>query len=92
MVYIESPHGFEFDPPFPMSMSNATSPLTIVELGSGTGVVGIALAEKLARLERTQDHIILTDLPEVCPLLEANLPQRPPYLKSALFARPLAWG
>ncbi len=45
----------------------------IVELGSGTGYVGLRLSEMLVDLGRRNDLVILTDLPDVCPLLEKNL-------------------
>ncbi|KDQ56973.1 hypothetical protein JAAARDRAFT_194164 [Jaapia argillacea MUCL 33604] len=66
--YLENPPGWEFDPPFPR---DSLKPLTILELGSGTGIVGLKIAEVLTR---HQEHlIILTDLPDVRSLLERNL-------------------
>ncbi|KAG0016885.1 hypothetical protein BGZ81_011010 [Podila clonocystis] len=44
-------------------------PLRIVEIGAGTGYVGIALAKRLTR----DSTLILTDLEEVVPLLERNV-------------------
>lgn len=49
-------------------MAYGDAQLTVVELGAGTGVVGLELAGKARR----EDWVVLTDLPEVCPLLEEN--------------------
>ncbi|KAF8934609.1 hypothetical protein BGZ52_003819 [Haplosporangium bisporale] len=49
--------------------STALPPLRIVEIGAGTGYVGIALAKRLTR----DSTLILTDLEEVVPLLERNV-------------------
>lgn len=69
------------------------SPLAILELGAGTGIVTSRILEMVA--DGARDVVISTDLPEVCPLLEANLKgllgesnQR----SDGLFIRPLAWG
>ncbi|KLO17421.1 hypothetical protein SCHPADRAFT_168515 [Schizopora paradoxa] len=45
----------------------------IVELGSGTGYVGLKLSELLFEQDERETLVILTDLPDVCPLLEKNL-------------------
>lgn len=87
-TYIEGPPNVVFDPPFLAPHDGARS-LTIIELGSGTGVVSAQCAERLAGRACT---IITTDLPDVCPLLEKNLCK---YAKSSgpkLLVRPLAWG
>lgn len=42
------------------------SDATVLELGSGTGLVGLAAAAILAR------HVLLTDLPDIVPNLERN--------------------
>ncbi|KAG0348687.1 hypothetical protein BG004_004509 [Podila humilis] len=47
----------------------ALDPIRIVELGAGTGYVGIALAKRL----RPSASLVLTDLEEVMPLLEKNV-------------------
>ena len=44
-------------------------PIRIVELGAGTGLVGIALAKRL----NSSATLVLTDLEEVIPLLEKNV-------------------
>lgn len=49
------------------------SPCTILELGSGNGYVGAHLARQLYESGRTADTLVLTDLPDVCPLLEENI-------------------
>ncbi|KAG0092690.1 hypothetical protein BGZ93_011378 [Podila epicladia] len=57
-------------PPSDASSETATHPpLRIVEIGAGTGYVGIALAKRLTR----DSTLILTDLEEVVPLLERNV-------------------
>jgi len=56
-----------FDPPSPFSVTSEVL-FTALELGSGTGYVGLELAKTLGK----EDMIILTDLEEVCPLLELN--------------------
>lgn len=118
MLYLEeSPH-LEFDPPPPFTLapdppstSNLKDSFRIIELGSGTGIVGLKLAEHLARLRaadsqgstRKGDLIILTDLDDVCPLLEENLYGRRAQIYGgtsglsdpsdvAVEVRPLAWG
>ncbi|KAA1477186.1 hypothetical protein DENSPDRAFT_786231 [Dentipellis sp. KUC8613] len=80
----------EFDPPFdpscgasPETSTGSDTPLTILELGAGTGIVGFALARRL----HARDMVVVTDLPEVCPLLEDGR-QRTLTVR----VRPLAWG
>lgn len=97
LFYVQSPLEFTFDPPFLAT----TSPRTILELGSGTGVVAAAVARVV---DQREDLVIATDLPEVCiyllrtpaycsnglqvcPLLDKNLRISPNTL-----VRPLAWG
>lgn len=80
LFYVRSPLEFTFDPPFLAT----TSPRTILELGSGTGVVAAAVARVV---DQREDLVIATDLPEVCPLLDKNLRTSPNTL-----VRPLAWG
>ena len=80
-----------FDPPFAGERCHPM--LTILELGAGTGIVTSRIIEAVAT--REQDIVISTDLPEVCPLLEANLEQTPSHdtrHHSTLLVRPLAWG
>lgn len=77
MLYVRNPDAYEFDPRFDIGPEAA-----IVELGAGTGAAGLALAA-------THPHarVVLTDLPEVCPLLQSNARE---YLGAMV--RPLAWG
>lgn len=126
IFYLEgSPH-LEFDPPSPFTFSvtrpstpKPKGPLRIIELGSGTGIVGLKLAEHLVRMRsgtainqaaglrsspQKRDLIILTDLDDVCPLLEENLDGRRAQIYGqsadnsggardvAVEVRPLAWG
>ena len=79
----------EFDPaPFTgelrLQNDHERHPITAIELGSGTGFVAAHIA---AWLRPDLDLFFATDLPEVCPLLEANLRSCP-----AVKVRPLAWG
>ncbi|KAK0204944.1 putative methyltransferase-domain-containing protein [Desarmillaria ectypa] len=84
LLYVDPPPTWEFDPPF---LENQDSSLyTIVELGSGTGIIAHSLS---CSLTSGKDIIVSTDLPEVCPLLEENLRSE---LKGIVFVRPLAWG
>ncbi|KJA16427.1 hypothetical protein HYPSUDRAFT_193151 [Hypholoma sublateritium FD-334 SS-4] len=94
ILYIQPPQNIEFDPPFINTDRTCTSTkYSMLELGSGTGLVASTL---LKLLDPARDHIIVTDLPEVCPLLEANL--RPVSLhadvsrSSAVTIMPLSWG
>ncbi|KAL0954350.1 hypothetical protein HGRIS_003345 [Hohenbuehelia grisea] len=99
-LYIDPPADWSFDPPFVL---NPNAPQTLIELGSGTGIVGKRISN---RLVPHRDLIIVTDLAEVCfpafemtpimlkpskvcPLLEQNL-----YMQQnhTVVVRPLAWG
>jgi len=77
MLYVRSPDAYEFDPRFDIEPDAA-----IVELGAGTGAAGLALAAA-----HPHAHVVLTDLPEVCPLLQSNAQGYP-----GVMVRPLAWG
>ena len=70
----------EIDPS--CSIFDSQDDLRIVELGSGTGIVGVHLAKLLSSaLAHTEDRpsrktrLILTDLIDVCPLIEDTLAQ-----------------
>ncbi|KAJ3553541.1 hypothetical protein NP233_g12619 [Leucocoprinus birnbaumii] len=82
LLYIQPPPKLTFNTQF----LEINSPRTIVELGSGTGVVAAAIARVT---DRHEDLVIATDLPEVCPLLEKNLSAS---MNSSVLVRPLAWG
>ncbi|PYH73806.1 protein N-lysine methyltransferase family protein [Aspergillus vadensis CBS 113365] len=62
------------------------SPLHVLELGSGCGVVGIALAELLP-----QCSVVLTDLPEVEEIVTQNIAVAKPADSSELEFRTLDW-
>lgn len=92
-----------FDPPCSLFTAENDTRHTIVELGSGTGYVSLRLAEKLLRLQNRHDVLIITDLPEVCPLIKKSLRvERNKWSTSALFPTtsntdfikvlPLPWG
>ena len=86
LFYIHPSPDFEFDPPL-IDLSRKSETITIIELGSGSGMVAFSLAKLL---KSGCDHLIATDLPEVwrlfnicpnwvpkdvqvCPLLQDNL-------------------
>ncbi|KAF5372738.1 hypothetical protein D9615_010127 [Tricholomella constricta] len=94
-IYVNPPTEMEFDPPFIANPATSSSqcPLTILELGSGAGMTSSRIAKNLD----VHDMLIVTDLPEVCPLLERNLKahalltvQSPP--DPLILVRPLTWG
>ncbi|KAK0236072.1 putative methyltransferase-domain-containing protein [Armillaria nabsnona] len=84
LLYVDPPPTWEFDPPF--LESPHSSQYTMVELGSGTGIIARSLSRSLTS---GKDIIVSTDLPEVCPLLDENLRGE---LSGVVFVRPLAWG
>ncbi len=71
MLYVRDPDAYEFDPRF-----------EVVELGAGTGAAGLAPAAA-----HPHARVVLTDLPEVCPLLQANARGY-----AGIGVRPLSWG
>jgi len=77
MLYVRNLNAYEFDPRFDIAPEAA-----IVELGAGTGAAGLALAAA-----HPHARVVLTDLPEVCPLLQGNARGHP-----GVMVRPLAWG
>lgn len=60
--------------------------LHILELGCGCGTVGIALAQSVPDCD-----VILTDLPEVKELVEANIARMKPAISSKVSFEPLDW-
>ncbi|KAJ7650103.1 putative methyltransferase-domain-containing protein [Roridomyces roridus] len=77
--YIDPPQDHIFDPP----LFRVSDGRRIVELGSGSGIVAATLANAL----NSTDIMFVTDLPEVCPLLQQNL-----CLSETIRVRPLSWG
>ncbi|KAL4998768.1 putative methyltransferase-domain-containing protein [Aspergillus recurvatus] len=63
-----------------------SSPLNVIELGSGCGIFGIALAELLP-----QCSVLLTDLPEVEEIITKNITAAQPAHASKIQYRPLEW-
>ncbi|KAI9343913.1 putative methyltransferase-domain-containing protein [Zopfochytrium polystomum] len=64
-----------------------SSRIRVMELGSGTGFAGICLAQIIASLppsptQRAVD-VVITDLPEVVPLMQANIEANPTHLRKA---------
>ena len=101
----------EFDPPCPITVPSPVNEESIgkddkksggriiLELGSGTGYNGIRIVEALKKRSFTLGTIILTDLPEVVPLLESTLARhnhsasdqdQDPNIR--ILIRPLSWG
>ncbi|KAE8394636.1 putative methyltransferase-domain-containing protein [Aspergillus alliaceus] len=66
--------------------SERSTPLRVIELGSGCGIVGIALAEILP-----QCSVLLTDLPEVEEIVTQNIAVAKPTPFSSLEYRTLDW-
>ncbi|PFH53153.1 hypothetical protein AMATHDRAFT_138336 [Amanita thiersii Skay4041] len=90
-TYLDPPPEMLLDPPF-MAHSNSCS-LTLIELGSGSGILTPIIA---SRLHSPHHLIIPTDLPEailVCPLLHANLFKTiHDSTHPIIIIKPLAWG
>ncbi|CAN7998752.1 unnamed protein product [Ixodes hexagonus] len=63
---------------------------TVVELGAGTGAVGLICAHfgQVAVL----NDVVLTDLPEFLPLIDKNTSANKELLKGKVEARALTWG
>lgn len=88
-TYIQSPRDLLFDPAL-LDEDVCARPLNILELGSGTGIVSATLAQQLTEHDAT---LVVTDLPEVCPLLEKNLRQHICRMSGPkVLVRPLTWG
>ncbi|KAL5341301.1 putative methyltransferase-domain-containing protein [Aspergillus crustosus] len=63
-----------------------SSPLNVLELGSGCGIVGIAIAKLFP-----QCSVLLTDLPEVEEIVSKNIAAAQPAHGSKINYRPLEW-
>jgi hypothetical protein len=93
-LYIENPLNLELYPCF--ISEGGRRPLTVLELGSGTGIVAAKIAEILD--QSRSDLVVATDLPDVCPLLTDNLRLSPRCQENGsptdhpVLVRPLAWG
>lgn len=106
--------GAIFDPPCPLvnreplaptEPAKRKRPRTIVEVGSGTGFLSLAIAPYLAtESSHAQTTLVMTDLDNVCPLLEENLARAekrwsgskasdvPESQPPRVLVRPLPWG
>ncbi|KAF7336761.1 Tumor-related protein [Mycena venus] len=82
-TYINPPPDLIFDPPL-FSDPDVRKNARIIELGAGTGIVAATMTTVL----HTNDIMFVTDLPEVCPLLEQNLGR---FLDGPIRVRPLSW-
>ncbi|KAK4050690.1 hypothetical protein OIV83_003416 [Microbotryomycetes sp. JL201] len=107
-MYLTPPNGclssstLAFEPPCPLFDTHDVSERlqkgkrrrTVVEVGSGTGYLSLALAPWL----ESSDTIVMTDLDDVCPLLERNLDQARTRWRERrreacqVLVRPLPWG
>ncbi|KZT29727.1 hypothetical protein NEOLEDRAFT_1153644 [Neolentinus lepideus HHB14362 ss-1] len=90
LSYMEGSPKHEFDPPF-LAQNNRQN--VVLELGSGTGILGVKLAQVLS----PNDLVILTDLPDVCPLLRETIEKHnhrdaPNPTSAGLMVRALPWG
>lgn len=90
--YLDRNCAISFDPPCSIHSSQSQHPLTILELGSGTGYTGLNLFRQLGQ----DDLVILSDLPEAVPLMVQGL-ERWKDLSSTVdgaevWVRALAWG
>ncbi|KAJ3778089.1 putative methyltransferase-domain-containing protein [Lentinula raphanica] len=92
-IYLDPPVNLSFDPPSPYEIRSSES-IRAIELGSGSGMIGISIAPCLK--SHLHDLLVLTDLPEVCPLLESNVKDAfgdsGSSLHDLIHVRPLAWG
>ena len=66
--------------------SRRSSPLQVVELGAGCGIVGIALAQMLEQVQ-----VLLTDLPEVEEIVMRNIYDNHPQRDSSVTFQTLDW-
>ncbi|KAF9000663.1 hypothetical protein BDQ17DRAFT_1391209 [Cyathus striatus] len=60
-LYVSPGTQFDYDPPF-LPSDTSLGPITIIELGAGTGMLSAFIAEVL---DCSKDTLIVTDLPEV---------------------------
>jgi len=76
-----------FDPPSFLFEGKEEEAKTILELGSGSGLVASSL---WPTLKPGRDLLIVTDLPEVCEMLEDNLKEG--ISEGVVAVAPLTWG
>ncbi|KAG8792478.1 hypothetical protein FRC12_005978 [Ceratobasidium sp. 428] len=92
--------GLNFDPQCSLFYETQARPITVVEVGSGTGYAGIHIAHQLDILRRRKRtcsapiNVILTDLENVVPLLQQGIREHEDVMSSGvrLEARALEWG
>lgn len=85
-AYVSPPSDWNFEPPFVSDAARIHS-LTMIELGSGSGLVASGIIKTL----EPRDLFIATDLPEVCPLLYQNICSVTDGNGVGVI-RPLSWG
>lgn len=85
--YARAPSTWTWDPPRTMMDAHKR---VIVELGAGVGTAGLTTARALADMGGYAE-VVLTDLPEVCPLLRRNAASFE-HDRVHVHVRPLAWG
>ncbi|KAG8785373.1 hypothetical protein FRC12_017683 [Ceratobasidium sp. 428] len=89
-----------FDPQCSLFYEIEARPITVVEVGSGTGYAGIHIAHQFAMLRRRKRicsapiNVVLTDLENVVPLLQQGIREHEDVMSSGvrLEARALEWG
>jgi protein N-lysine methyltransferase METTL21C len=69
---------------------NNNQPLTIIELGSGTGLAGLAAAAAFHQ-QKENLRVILTDLAEALPALQNNVAANDPFLQNLITVTECDW-
>lgn len=93
-AYLQPHSSIQFDPS--CSLYEARNG-AVIELGAGTGYLGLALARYISlssQKSRSAKTLVLTDLPDVCSLLERNRSRKIPisFPDINIVIEPLSWG